>query len=263
MPNNPMHEQINRPRLSSFLEISRAATPVLIAFISLFLPLLHANAQTQSNQSSPLGTNLIEVTYFTAEQPFLNIIKTGSMWAGNTTAGTRFDETQNVFQLDVNGYPTSMSGIGPAAGQTFTEIDTLVLRDISFPAGNYVLLYEGTGTFAFQFDANNSNIISSTPGRIVINVPAPTGAGIKIILTSTGAASNYAKNFRLVYSPDSTGSTVGARETLLNSGEIFNPDFISQVAPFKTIRFMKWMNTVNSYEFNLGKSTDAIICVLE
>ena len=29
---------------------------------------------------------------------------------------------------------------------------------------------------------------------------------------------------------------------------MFNPDFISRVAPFKTIRFMKWMNTVNSSE---------------
>ena len=59
-------------------------------------------AQTiaQTNQSSSVGTNLIEVTYYTSEQPFLNILKTGSMWAGTVTGGTRYDETQNVFQLD-------------------------------------------------------------------------------------------------------------------------------------------------------------------
>ena len=44
--------------------------------------------------------------------------------------GRRYDQSQGVFTLDANGYPTSMNGIGPAAGQTFTEIDTLVLRNV-------------------------------------------------------------------------------------------------------------------------------------
>ena len=156
-----------------------------------------------------------------------------------------------------------MSGTGPAAGQTFGEIDTLVLRDLGsslYPAGNYVFLYDGTGSFAFQFDARN--VVSSVPGRIVINVLAPSTDGIKILLTSTGSGSNYAKNFRFVYSPDSTATNIGAREALLNSGEIFNPDFISRVAPFKAIRFMKWMNTVNSSEADWANRPIAISCLL-
>ena len=243
----PTFVNANAPRILLFL----------VAFIAfLCLPLVHAVAQT--NQASPLGTNLAGVNYFSSEQPFLNIFKTGSGWGGNVTAGTRYNQDQNVFQLDADGYPTSMVGVGPAAGQTFTGIDTLFFRNLGianpdytqvapfYPAGNYVFLYDGTGTFSFNFDATNSNIVASAPGRIVINVPVPSAAGILIQLTSTGSGGNYAKNFRFVYSPDSTGSVVGTREALLNSGEIFNPDFIDRTSPFKTLRFMDWMQTNGS-----------------
>jgi hypothetical protein len=156
----------------------------------------------QTTNTASLGTNLIEMTYSSGEQPFLNIFKTGSSWGTTAPNGTRYDESSNVFQLDANGYPTSMNGIGPAAGLTFSEIDTLVLRGLTapyyYPAGNYVFLYDGTGTFNFQFDTNNSNIVSAAPGRIVINVPSPSAGGIQIQLTSTGSGASYAKNFRFV-----------------------------------------------------------------
>ena len=60
-----------------------------------------------------------------------------------------------------------MNGIGAAAGQTFGEIDTLVLRDLGtqntngtqsapfYPAGNYVFRYDGTGTFEFLYDCSD------------------------------------------------------------------------------------------------------------
>ena len=189
----------SRSEQSFFCWSNRTVVLAATAFFA-FLSLPMAQATAQINQSSPIGTNLIEVTYYTAEQPFLNILKTGSMWAGTLTGGTRYDQTQNVFQLDSNGYPTSMNGTGPAAGQNFSEIDTLVLRDLGpslYPAGNYVFLYDGTGSFSFQFDASNSNIVSSVPGRIVINVPAPSVAGIKIFLTSTGAGGKLCEKFSI------------------------------------------------------------------
>ena len=94
----------------------------------LFLSLLTASATAQTNQASPLGTNLIELTYYAGDQPFLEYFQDRRWLGRNVTSGARYDQSQNVFQLDVNGYPTSMNGIGIAAGQTFTEIDTLVLR---------------------------------------------------------------------------------------------------------------------------------------
>src|SRR5438105_2650363 len=49
----------------------------LLCGLALNLCLLSVNAIAQSNQSSPVGTNLSIVTYYTPEQPFLNIFKLG------------------------------------------------------------------------------------------------------------------------------------------------------------------------------------------
>jgi len=60
-----------------------------------------------------------------------------------------------------------------------------------------------------------------------------------IQITATTAGNNL-RNIRLVYSPDSTSSVVGTNESLLNSGEIFNPTFISRFSKFDTFRFQDW-----------------------
>ena len=231
------------------------------AFVSVFC-LQAVCAGAQSNSTSPVGTNLAPVNYYTSEQPFLNIFKTGGGWGGTTTGGSRYNEIQGAFNLDANGYPTTMAGAGPAAGQTFTEIDTLLLRNLGlanmsgpttapfYPAGNYVLLYSGTGTFNFEFDCVNSNIVSSTPGRIVINIPAPSTNGCQIWITSMGSGSNYPQNIAFVYSPDSTGSNIGTNETLYNGGAIFNPTFVSLISQFRTLRFMDWAQTNQTVQTN-------------
>ena len=136
-----------------------------------------------------------------------------------------------------------MNGIGPAAGQTFTEIDTLVLRNVGvsggtsapfYNSGQYIVLYDGQGTLAYDFDAvKNSSL--STVGRDVLDINTPSADGVRIRITSTDPnhTGNYVRNIRMVYAPN---------EALLASGEIFNPDFIKRISAFKTLRFMEWMH---------------------
>ena len=93
-----------------------SANKKLVTAVGLFLSFAPVCASAQSNQASPLGTNLWGVGYASPEQPFLNIFKTGGQWGGTTTTGTRFDQTQGgVFDLDANGYPKSMAGRGTAS----------------------------------------------------------------------------------------------------------------------------------------------------
>ncbi len=227
----------------------RAMLLLAALIASLLYPSAHANAQT--NSASPLGTNLDAVTYYSPEQPFLNILKTGLGWGAWDTNGTRWSEVQGAFNLDANGYPQSFSGIGPAAGRTFTEIDALVLSQLGiyqtptssqvapfYPAGNYVLLYTGTATFGWSYDCLQSNVVSSAQGRIVISIPSPSSGGCLIQILSGHPAS-----MAFVYSPDSTASVIGTLETLYNNGEIFNPTLISRISQFKTLRFMDWLQT--------------------
>jgi len=232
----------------------------VLAGFALFFCLTPVCATAQSNQASPLGTNLWRIGYSSPEQPFLNIFKTGAQWGGTTTTGNRFAQYQGAFDLDANGYPKSMTGLGVAAGQTFSEIDALFFNAQTPPfyhAGNYVLLWDGTApasTFNFLFDCTNSNIISAAAGRIVINIVTPSYNGCRIQLRNLDGV-HYPTNIRFVYSPDSTGSVIGANETQLNNGEVFNPDFISRISKFKTFRFMDWMATNTNYLANWGDMT--------
>ena len=251
-----------RAALSYLSRAYRAAFALIALTLHIFSLATQATAQTNPTNQSSLGTNLGGVSYYTSEQPFLNILKTGGGWAGNTTDGTRFNEIQGAFNLDANGYPTTMTGAGPAAGRTFTEIDTLVFRGLGvssaagsqgapfYPAGNYVFLYSGTGAFDFEFDCTNSNIVSSAAGRIVIDIPTPSAGGCRIATTNMGSGSNYPHNMAFVYSPDSTGPNIGTNEALYNNGGVFNPTFISRISHFGTLRFMDWMQTNSTVQTN-------------
>ena len=94
----------------------------------------------------------------------------------------------------------------------------------------YVLTYEGTGTLQFQ----GVTILSSAPGRIVVqNV---SGGQMLFNITSTDPAhtGDYMRNISLV--PQEY-------EALHDAGEIFNPDWLAVVQDARELRFMDWMKT--------------------
>lgn len=191
---------------------------------------------TLANAGSPLGIELNDVVYYSSEQPFLNIMKAGS-WVTSTSSIYDTGE-ENLLQLDADGYPTSM--LGPAgAPVTFTMVQTPLLLGLPSPyylAGNYVVLYDGTGTLAYK----SATLVSHSPGRDVINLTANReGFFLQIKATDPGHTGDYIRNIRIAYA---------SSEALLESGEIFNPTFIDRIQPFRLLRFMVWMRTNNSLQ---------------
>ena len=227
----------------------------LAAFTSLLaLPVVQATAQTAPNQASPLGTNLADVNYYSSEQPFLNIVKTGGGWS-TLQNGTETGEEVLLYTsfLDANGYPTTLTG---GASHNFNQVSVLLLAglkssDVTSPtyqAGDYLLQWSGSGTFTYRFDPGNGTC-STSPCKITVGSPSP--GGILLTLTSTGSGSNYAKNISLIYCGKWNGtSCTNGYDTLLANGEIFNPTFITLISPFKTLRFMKWMATQSNFQKN-------------
>jgi hypothetical protein len=212
----------------------------LALVISLLCSMSSVHALAQSNPASPLGTNLSGVSYYTSEQPFLNIFKTGGGWYTQVRGGVWDTGEENLLNLDANGYPICVCGIG---GQTvtFNQVSVLLLRNIgTYPAGQYVVLYDGEGTISYSFDAVK-NAAASIPGRDVLNVTPTNGGGILISITATdpNRTGNYIRNIRLVYAPN---------EPLLGSGAIFNPDLINRIGEFRALRFMDWGMTNSSTE---------------
>jgi hypothetical protein len=233
---------------------ARIASPLVAVMGALLAGLLStptASASTAANEKSPLGINLNGVTYYTAEQPFLNIFKTTGVTQSNpawVTGGTNVYDTKEeaYLQLDANGYPTTLaaSSSDPNKPQLFNHVSVNLLAGLSgsnggsgppYRAGQYVVLYDGQGTIAYTVDAK---LVSHSAGRDVIQVAQPNGGiGINIVATDPNHTGNYIRNIRVVYASE---------EALLNSGAVFRPAFVSSLANFRVLRFMDWLNTNNS-----------------
>jgi hypothetical protein len=199
-----------------------------------------AQAATNSNTQSPLGTNLAGVSYWTSEIPFLDIFKTNAGFSTVASPGGPDTNEEKYLNLDSNGWPISLTAVNEPQAQTFTALSVLLLRNLpntpngNYPAGQYVVRYSGEGTLVYNFDAVK---VSSTPGRDVINVANPSwGGGILVTITSTDPnhTGNYIRNIQVVKAE---------QENALIAGQIFNPAFLQLLQNFRTLRFMDWFAT--------------------
>jgi len=210
-----------------------------------------ALAATTANSQSGLGVNLQNVNYYTQEQPFLNILKTTPLTKSNvqsyqTLRGYTGNTHEGAYvQTDANGYPTTLT---PSSGDPnpapFTSVGVLFLASLgqsnagtgtTYPAGQYVVLYDGQGTLSVSGDAK---LVSSSSGRDVFSVASPSAAGVGLWITSTdpNKTGNYIRNIRVVQA---------AYESLLNAGSIFNPTFLSVLQNFRVLRGMQWLEIDN------------------
>ncbi len=237
---------------SSEVPVSAILKPIILLaglISAVAFSSVHAVAQSPVNQTSPLGTNLAEVYYYSVEQPFLNVFKTAGGWS-TVHNGTDTGEEILLYTsfLDANGYPTTLTG---GVAHNFNQVTALMFRNDGinlYQAGDYLLQWSGSGTFTYAFDPGNGTCTTS-PCKITVG--SPSSAGILLTLTSTGSSSNYAKNISLIYCGTWNGTSCSnGYDTLLANGEIFNPNFVSRVASFKTLRFMNWMATGDNFQKN-------------
>jgi len=218
-----------------------------IASFLLLISAQQASAQS-ANNSSAMMTNLSGVSQYTVEFPFMDFFK-GQM-NNNDANANRLQRVWTTYipnvtgdtgeeaslKLDANGWPLSV----PQAGSKFTALLTHFATGTSapwyYPAGQYVVLYDGTGTLTYEFDAA---LVSRSAGRDVINVSSPSQNGIVLSITSSDPkhTGDYIRNIRV---------TQLKNEAALKAGEIFNPDWLAKVSAFRGYRFMDWTVTNNN-----------------
>lgn len=170
-----------------------------------------------------IGTNLHRVIDWGTAWPFVDIFKIARPWFSNR-AGAPFGQG-GPLNLTPQGWVASLN-----PGQW---ADTIMFSSSAFyPAGQYVLLYDGEGTI--QFLSNSATITSQSPGRMVLNV-TPRVGGIELRLAATNPA-NPVRNIRLIMP-----GFEGTYQT-----QPFHPLFLERLARFKAIRFIDWMRTNGS-----------------
>jgi hypothetical protein len=236
-------------RLASAFGVGQfAALAALLTGIGAVNPLLAASS---ANTNSAVGINLHSVDYYSPEQPFLDILKTNGGLSTESSSGSGTGEEQ-FLNLDANGWPISLIAVRNLLPQQFSQVSVLMLRSLPqtpngvYPAGQYVVRYQGEGTITYRFDAAKVPSLSA-PGRDVINVATPTsGGGISLTITATDPkhTGNYIRNIQVVKAEN---------ESALVAGQMFNPAFLSLMKNFRTIRYMDWINTNGSTESSWSK----------
>lgn len=215
---------------------------LLTIIISLF-----ACSAAQAASKFPLGMNTNEVTHLDSSVPFVNLFK----------MALPFDEANNKLtrgniQYDNNGWPKRLNG-----GQAGTNLIHWVPVG-TLPEGNYTVLYDGQGLIEYGDDAK---LVSRSPGKDIIHIAARNDAKrandgldkfIKVtLIIKKSTPQNYLKNIRVLLPGGICARNPFQRVNGANqcSGDyqafaqyhkriIFNPDYLTFMRGFKTIRFM-------------------------
>jgi len=200
-----------------------------------------APAASSSNVQSPLGINLGSVNYYASEIPFINNFLTASQWVTHLEGEAWDTNEQKYLNLDGDGWPITLTTINEPGAQKFTSLLVLMFRNLPatangyYPAGKYIVLYEGKGKISYGFDAH---LLSSAPGRDVLFV-TPTTAGIEVQITATDPkhTGDYIRNIRVF---------TAQNEAAQKAGQVFDPIFLDRIKRFRTLRFIDWLQVNGS-----------------
>ena len=171
-----------------------------------------------------LGMNMNEVTYYTREWVFVNAVNSARPWVMTHPDGQPFDTGQTV-PTDTHGWPQLAPG---QAAQTLM----LTNKPAAYPAGTYIVEFDGSGEIKFEFDASNAQ--NTGPGQMSFDVITPTKNGIlmRVIANNPG---DHITNIR-VWMPGTQGQVSSFEQS----------QFIPKLQPFGVIRFMDWQKTNGS-----------------
>ena len=179
--------------------------------------------------STAIGMNLDWNTYYSAEYPFINRMKSASSWLANGASASSIT-------LDADGYPTAVPA---GAGSVYVMVG---LDPLSAGTSDvYTLTYTGTASIY----VTGSRVISSEPGKIVFQYTR-TDSNLTPVNVAGLDPANPLGNMALVRSD---------QVDLYNEGKIFNPAFLSKIGQFDTLRFMDWSSTNQNLTKNWSDRT--------
>lgn len=212
----------------------------------LFQPSLGINTEAPQSEQNDIVLPM----------PFVDIFRTARPFAEYSCKDVSYDEHGWP-----NALPTSCNGQNPSIIRTFL-LDSVVSGML--PSGQYVVLYEGSGTLAYS---GYASLASHEAGRDVINInlPATLSGNVAANRMVLQVVSGTVKNIRVVMpggicegNPFVRVANAGAcpagqfrsfEDTLRNDRNaiVFNPDYLNFLKDFRTIRMMNLMEASPSY----------------
>ncbi len=191
-------------------------------------------APPQRLEGMEMAVGLAPVTDWSAQQPFLDVMKTARPWLGHLPGqygGIEFADLVAGGHIDANGWVSSLP-------RTAASVGTMILTDMpqaaTSLAGRYVLRFDGTGVV--EPAGRVENLRYGTNEVRFDYTPGPGSVEIRI---QRSLASDPVRRISVVRED---------RLALWQGGAIFNPDWLARMRHFEALRFMDWMATNNSVQ---------------
>jgi hypothetical protein len=219
--------------------------------------------------ATPLGINLAAVAYYSPEEPFLNIVKSGGSSSGvsntigwYTTTETTWDtQEEGYLQLDSDGYPTSLTASpAPRGGQQFSFVKAVLNYNLPklapgqtavYPPGTYRLKFAGQGTVKVGGDAGHGSGDTCPADLALSNKRANTYVSCTFTVSNPGSHSGLLLEITAITNstdhPRDISVVQNAYAADYDGGALFNPAFIAALRGFSSLRFMEWMKTNNEF----------------
>lgn len=180
-----------------------------------------------------IGTNLGGISDYGTELPFVDLMHNARTWytkdAGNPQGSPFNTEHAGALSYRPDGYPTHLPQT--VVGATYPQtVSTIWAITDGWPAGQYTVLFDGTGTLSFW--GGLSNLEYTSPNRLTFDFNSPVGSILEMSLQTSDSADPI-RNIRVLMP--------GAEATYQT--EPFNPVWIEKLEDFKSVRFMDWFAT--------------------
>lgn len=182
----------------------------------------HPKHQTQLKNSS-MGMGLSSINDWSTQMPFIDLMKQSRVWRDWRTKS----QNRPPIHTDNNDWVTHLLP-GQTAGTVFLVSPTN--RDPLY--STYIVNYEGEGEIEYRWMTKLLKE-QSKPGHHVIKV----GRGNNILEITATNPKDPIRNISIV--PQQHYGD-------FKKGAIFNPDWISLIKQFNTLRYMDWLKTNNS-----------------
>lgn len=184
-----------------------------------------------------IGINPNATHYYATQFLFVDAMKTAMPWVTQNSVsvpgGTNPWDSGVIDRIpcDSDGYPLELPY--PVAGTEAPQIVATLLFRVEgvYPGGTYTVLYDGTGSLKFYFDAR---VIHEDPGKMLLDV-TPSANGIMMKIASSDP-NDHIRNIRVIM----PGYESSYEQV------VFYPAFTERFAGMNAIRFMDLEQTNGS-----------------
>jgi hypothetical protein len=184
------------------------------------------------NQASMLGYNLDFPGDWTNQPPFIDLVKNSRAPLGTCSEDDPDCDSQAHLDLDSDGWPRSLR-YRDDRGKAYQSIEILVSsgNDGADVGERFHVTWEGSGEIELE---NAGDVQADDAARRISFTLQPDATLLRLIEIDPLGRGDHLKNIR-VFRADF--------EPALLAGELFNPETLEFLRPFRSLRFMDWMQS--------------------